>query len=332
MIKNFIKEKILGYSLPQEYACLALETMVDPLSVSLTMKGNKTFLDVSESHLFLGYKPLIIGIPLRKDSANYRDVMNQDEICLSFNENGFEPTIEWREFPSSNETVARVVLKKNHMIECGENTLFLFEGVYARHKFISDFSQFINRQKEKRRSDRKANINLLENLADQVQTAYSIPRIISIITLSEHNKMNMFPTDLHGRVGNEFYIGSLRHGGKANEQVEKLKRIVLSRVDVSWYKQAYALGKNHMQDLKDLSFFLLSNIRSASFGIPLPEAMVSYCELEQTHAVDIGIHRVHSYRIVNELKATTSETLSHIHRFYAQWRINNSKHTKLYWR
>lgn len=332
MLKNFIKEKILGSSLPQEYVCLALETMDDRLRVSLTIKENGIFIDVSDSHLFLGYRPLIIGIPIRNSSEFYDHVMKHEEICLSFHENGFEGVINWREFPSPNKSVARVILKKKHAMKCGVNTVFLFEGVYARHEFINDFNQFINRQRERRRRDRKVNINLSENLADQVQTAYSIPRIISIITISEHNKMNMFPTDLHGSVGNDFYIGSLRLGGKANEQVEKLKRIALSRVDVSWCKQAYMLGKNHMQDLKDFNSFLISSIRSTSFDIPLPEAMVSYYELEQANSADIGIHRIHSYRIINEVNATTPQTLSHIHRFYAQWRVNNTKLTEFYWR
>ena len=72
----------------------------------------------------------------------------------------------------------------------------------------------------------------------------------------------MFPTDLHGQVNDGFYVGSLRHGGKANEQVERSKNIALSRVDLSWCKQAYTLGKNHMQDLKDFNSFLISNKRS----------------------------------------------------------------------
>lgn len=332
MIKNFVKEKILGSALPQEYACLALETIKDPLRVLLTVKEKGTFIDVSDSHLFLGYKPLIMGISLGNSSEHYDHLLKCKEICLSFHDSEFERNINWRGFPSPNKSVARMILLKKHTMECDVNTLFLFEGVYAQHEFINGFNQFINRQREKRRRDRKVNINLSENLADQVQIAYSIPRIISIITLSAHNKMNMFPTDLHGAVGNDFYIGSLRHGGQANEQVEQFKRIALSRVDVSWCKQAYVLGKNHMQDLKEFNSFLIGIKRSACFGIPLPEAMLSYRELEQTNSVDIGIHRVHSYRVANELQGPAALTLSHIHRFYAQWRVSNGKPTKFYWR
>src|SRR6185436_6402278 len=139
------------------------------------------------SHLFLGYKPLVLGIP----------AVDISEICLSFHEGDFESNMVWEGFPSSKDSVARLILRKEDQLLCGHDNLFLYQGVWGEHSFISAFHQFINRQKEKYRSDRKVNINLSDNLADQVQVAYSIPRRISVITLSENNTMNMFPTDLH---------------------------------------------------------------------------------------------------------------------------------------
>jgi len=331
MIINYIKEKILGYSLPQEFACLALEEIRDPLRVAVTIKGADTFLDVSSTHLFLGYKPLVIGIPIQEISG-YHLFSNADEICLSFFESEFRPNTTWKGFVSYDGSLARIILKKKEILKCGDHAMHLFEGVYAKHEFINSFNQFINKQKEKRRLDRKVNINLSENLADQVQTAYSVPRAISIVTLFENQKMNMFPTDLHGQVNDGFYVGSLRHGGKANDQVERAKIIALSRIDFSWCKQAYALGKNHMQDLKDFSSFLVSNKRSRSYNIPLPESVAAYYELERVDSVDIGIHRIHKYKILYREKLNDSKTLGHIHRFYAQWRLNNGKSTKFYWR
>ena len=144
--------------------------------------------------------------------------------------------------------------------------------------------------------------------------------------------MNMFPTDLHGQVNPSFYVGSLRHGGKANEQVEHVKKIVISQVDFTWYKRAYALGKNHMQDMMNEKSFPIANKRSGVLNIPLPESVASYHELTHLDSVDIGIHRIHRYQILNSEKINDAMTLAHIHRFYAQWRIDNGKSTKLYWR
>ena len=79
MLINYIKRKVLGYSLPQEYACLALQEFEGPLRVVLTVKGSTDFLDVSDSHLFLGYKPLVIGITLQLSSnfplSEYEEIL-----------------------------------------------------------------------------------------------------------------------------------------------------------------------------------------------------------------------------------------------------------------
>lgn len=332
MLINYIKEKILGYSLPQEFACVALEEIRDPLQVTLTLKGDHSPMNVSESHIFLGYKPLVIGIPFHNILFPNLSSSQTENICLSFHATQFKSNTTWNGFPSYDNSVARIILKKKQTIACGSHTLNLYEGLHARHKFINAFNQFVNRQRENRRPDRKVNINLSQNLADQVQTAYSIPRVISIATISENLKMNMFPTDLHGQVNDDFYIGSLRHGGKANDQVEKFKNVVLSRVDLSWCKQAYSLGKNHMQDLKDFNSFLIHSKRSARFNFPLPESVISYHELTRDTFVDIGIHRIHTYQILGKEKFVDSNTLSHIHRFYAQWRLNQGKSTKFHWR
>ena len=62
---------------------------------------------------------------------------------------------------------------------------------------------------------------LPDNLYKQVQIAYSIPRNISLITVGQNDRFNLFPTDLHGPVNEDHYIISLRHEGKACQQVMK---------------------------------------------------------------------------------------------------------------
>ena len=89
MFLSYLKKTILGYSLPQEYACVALEGITDPLRVTLTLKGGNFVLDVSHSHLFLGYKPLIIGIPVHYNLSSGFASAQPENICLSFHENEF---------------------------------------------------------------------------------------------------------------------------------------------------------------------------------------------------------------------------------------------------
>jgi len=129
---------------------------------------------------------------------------------------------------------------------------------------------------------------------------------------------------LHGPVGEKFYIGSLRVGGRANDQIEKYRKIVISEVEPSFYKQTYLLGKNHMQNLRQESEFALYQTRSKTFNFPLPSAVVSYRELKRIDSIDVGIHRVHLYETIHrEILQQEISQLTHIHQFYAQWRLDN---------
>jgi flavin reductase (DIM6/NTAB) family NADH-FMN oxidoreductase RutF len=145
--------------------------------------------------------------------------------------------------------------------------------------------------------------------------------------------MNMFPTDLHGSIGNKGYTGSLRIHGKANGQVEAYKRIVISTVEVRSFQQCYSLGKNHMMDLRDFDAFSIYPERSHVFNFPLPNGVVSYRELELVDSLDFGIHRIHFYEVINEyIVRQKTETLGHIHQYYAQWRNDHALNTSLYFR
>src|SRR5687768_8122390 len=123
MFLSYLKKKILGYSLPQEYACVALEGITDPLHVTLTLKGGNFVLDVSHSHLFLGYKPLIIGIPVHNNSSPGFASAQTENVCLSFHEDEFKSNTIWNVFPTYDKSIARIILKNKRRIACGDHTL-----------------------------------------------------------------------------------------------------------------------------------------------------------------------------------------------------------------
>jgi hypothetical protein len=158
-----------------------------------------------------------------------------------------------------------------------------------------------------------------------VRIAYAIPRVISLISVCKDNLMNLFPTDLHGSVTDNFYTSSLRIGGKANAQVEGAGRIVLSEMHVDYFREVYALGKNHMKEMKSLDNFMLLQQRSAKLALPLPVGMLRYRELEILNSCSVGLHRIHLYKVLSDsLPAEGARTLAHIDHYYMQWRLNHA--------
>jgi len=330
-IKRQIRKLLTGLAVPQEYCCLELEQMAEPLKVILSTKGNAFIKDVTDSHLFLGYKPLIIGFDRGEHDGKH--LLDDDELCLSFVKSAFNSNSIWKGLPTDSSAVAKLMLMKKNEMDVNGRRISLYEGINGVHSFISPLHQSVNNFLEKFRNRSLGNISLTGNLFDQVRIAYAVPRKISIITVSDGSLINMFPTDLHGPIGTSLYAGSLRIGGKANEQVESLTKVVISDIDAAAYKQTYALGKNHMNDLQNKDGFTLHQKRSNTFNFPLPASALRYRELTRISSFDHGIHRIHFYQIVNdEVLANSPSTLAHIQQYYAQWRMDRGLKTKLYFR
>ncbi len=312
-MKKFFKKNLLGRNILQEYLCLANDVLSDRFQIYVsTCSFNK---NISDSHLFLGYKPLIIGIPICNDDEDIKAIKSLNVISLNFIFHG--------------NVTANLELKLINARVLGKTHLFIYEGMRGSHRFLSAFHLFNNTLLNSFRSNKNGNVNLPGNLYEQVKIAYSIPRAISLISLGTNGFYNIFPTDLNGRIDNENYAISLRAGGKANRQVNEIKKITLSKIDLNLYKQVYSLGKNHMQELKTIDNFKVNDHTSDIFKNPIPEGAISFFELEHFDSLKCGIHNLNYFKIKGEVNIEPGkQALHHIHRDYAEWRKRNGLKTE----
>lgn len=327
-IKKSIARILFGTDLPQEYLCLAMEEMKQPLKVMLRIKGREFIKDVTQAHLFLGYKPLMIGVSTNEENDPFHQALSSaKKICLEFSFSTKSGTA----FGGQDRIVATIHLKPYGQKQLEGTHVFIFEGERGEHKFLSGFHRWMNKTRYNLKAKRKGNVFLPANTYEQVHIAYAVPRKISIITLGDGSKFNMFPTDLHGELMNGHYAISLRQGGKASEQVDELKRIVLSSVKPEYFNETYSLGKNHMQELRATDNFKFQKMLSERFKLPLPEMITEYKELEWKDSLTCGIHIIHFFKIVgrNGFESSTP-SLGHIHKFYAQWRKDNKLETNYF--
>ncbi len=318
-MKTFLKRILTGLTIEQEYICLGYEGFLDTLKVFLTSSGINSTDEVTYRHIFLGYKPLVIAIIFPIESTK----SSSEEISLSFSRNDVFIDSKWKGFPSTKDNIAQLKMKRIGVEKLSKVYVAFYVGSFGDHKFLPYLNQFFNSLIEKTKNKGTNNISLQGNLYDQVRIAYSLPRKISLITVSDGNLMNLFPTDLHGSVGDDFYLSSLRIKGKACEQVEKIKKIVISEVDSNQFKMVYHLGKNHVKMMTDKNSFECSGKFSKTFNAPLPIGVILYRELELINSFDVGIHRILIYKVIFSEKVSEAQTLAHIHQYYAQWRKDN---------
>ncbi len=310
-----ILNKFNGLYYQQEFLCLSKESFFDPLHVYL-VQGNKIIKDITNYHLFVGYSPLIFALP----SLYEMDLSQTEDLDVSF----AQINLTSNDTLDNKDALATIRFKKKKNQFADHKRIYFYEGQYGKHNFTNKFHQLISQLSNSLYNKKPGNVFLEGNLYQQVQIAYAIPRIISIITIAQNNLFNLFPTDLHGQIDQGHYIISLRHAGKAALQVELTKKILLTQVDPASYKTVYSLGKNHMQELKEKDKFPFGGQASLIFQIPIPQHAGEYRELELIDFFDHGIHRLFFFKILNVKKLDSQvQTLSHIHNAYATWRHNN---------
>ena len=303
--------------------CVSLETLEQPLRNFITAREEQQSGFINP--VFVGYKPVVWA------TADKFTVPEADEYCLHFQNDDvfFDPVSRWKGFPADNHSVARMQVQVLPLKFEAFPEIKLLQGKYGSHSFINPFHKITNALREKLIKSPPGNVDLPGNLHNMVRIAYAMPRIVSLISVTDGTRVNLFPTDLHGQLNKDYYISSLRIGGKAQEQVQELKKIVLSEITSDQFEEVYNLGKNHMKDLREADSFKLSTMRSEKFQIPLPAGILRYFELEVLEFIDVGIHRIFLYKIENIKRVAEGNTLSHIHQYYVQWRQRQGIYTEL---
>jgi hypothetical protein len=309
-----ILSRLNGLHYPQEYLCLAKESFQQPLHVFLVANG-KIIKDITNEHLFTGYSPLIFTL--------YSPANNNQELPAAIDIIFTGQSLHPNDHFEKKDAIALLSLKMIRKQSAGGTVIYYYEGVRGEHRFLSSFHQYMIGLNNRLYNKKTGNIFLHDNLYKQVQIAYSIPRIISLITVSKDSLYNLFPTDLHGPVNEQYYVCSLRHEGKACKQVEATGRIAISQVHCDACKMIYSLGKNHMQELKPKNDLPFGESVSNFSHLPLPQPVLYYRELELMESFDHGIHQLLLFKIVSgKLVKDESATLAHIHNVYASWRQN----------
>jgi flavin reductase (DIM6/NTAB) family NADH-FMN oxidoreductase RutF len=304
-----ILHKFINLHYRQEYLCFALERFEHPLHVYVTDDSNNVITDVSATHLFVGYKPVIIALPAI-------DATGAEKIKLLFTT---KPIMLGR-IANEKRVVASLTLEKLNEFSDEGKMICFFSAIKGTNGLLNSVQKLAGYISNKLYNNKPGNVYLPGNLYHQVQIAYAVPRKICLITVGSNDKFNLFPTDLHGRY-NAHYIISLRKDGKACAQVEAMRNILISDMAATSFKEVYALGKNHMKEIKEAAAFNFSAVHSAQLHLPIPSHAIRYKELELLSSFDCGIHRLLIFNILNEQTVDkTGETLAHVHNVYATWR------------
>jgi hypothetical protein len=306
-LKSLLKKLLLNRTINKEYLCVPKEKYDN--SVRVFIQSSDNIFDITDNHAMLGYKPLVFLI--NSEAFDVEDRL-PEQLFLSFR-------------VKQEYEIAKLELKKIEKCKfnCYNYSLYYCEKGF--HKFSSPMVRSFQHFHYFLKAEREKNVFLKGNLFNQVKIAYSLPRKVSLISLFEIDLVNIFPVDLIGKTKvNEYFI-SLRAGNKSNNQIKKIGKIALCRIESSRCTEVYGMGKNHMKDMLNIRNFSIESEKSELLNYPLPLGTIAYSELERIDSFEYGIHEIHLLRLLNSKTLKNNKTtLAHIHRDILEWRLRRN--------
>ena len=310
-----ILTKFEGFYYPNHSLCLSKEAFQHPIHVYLYQE-DQVVREVSDEFIVIGIKPCLIALQKNNDinfGTNITFIYSQKSFSIAC-------TIP------QQAIIGTLSLVQVTEIKTTESSVFYYQVELGKHQMANKIHQLFRNFNNRLFNNIPNNIYLEGNLYDQVQLLYTQPKVTSLITLKGKDNYHFFPNDLHGKMGENYFV-ALREGGKFCQQIEEMGKFIISDMDVSSFKEVYSFGKIHGQGLSSFNNF------SSVFQFPIPENAVHYKELAIESASTNGIHRIFVCKIVNEESLVENpNTLANILNSYATWRQKNQLETSYYFR
>lgn len=277
--------RVTGY--PQEYLCLEAAALRDRFQWTV----NGAAID-PQAILFLGYRPLVLGVPA--------------EVA---------PGVGWLKLEQEGNAITAIQLKE--LPEKQWPGIRLFTGSKSWQRFLPPMLEQLDRLRQALKARRTGNVTQSMTEYDQLRMAYAQPREIHLAVVGSPDRCNIFPTDLHGALGDDGYIISLRHANAVCAQLRERGELLLCRMALDTYKDVYRLGARHNAGWENAS--RISSTTSHFEGHAVPDGTRSAMLLKLRDDLDIGIHRLHRFVAKERAHFSDGPVLAHAHAAPLGW-------------
>ncbi len=271
--------RVTGYR--QEYLCLEAQSLRDRFQ--WTVDGAS--IDPHDL-LFLGYRPLVLG--LTGNVTLGRGVLTLGRAGKVIASMHIEPfnSFQWQ-------------------------GVRLLTGSNSTQHFLPSWLDPLDRLRQRLNERRAGNVTRSLAEYDQLRIAYAHPREIHLAVVGSPGHCNIFPTDLHGPLGNGEYVISLRHANKVCAQVEERAVVLLCRMALDSYKDVYRLGARHQAGWDPAERITATGPAFHDHAVPAGTRSAMLLELRDHH--DIGIHRLFRFVVKDKIPISEGPVLAHAH-------------------
>jgi flavin reductase (DIM6/NTAB) family NADH-FMN oxidoreductase RutF len=313
-MKSLLKWLVLGNETLPQQVTVAIREPQSEIAVWLYGKGAPR--DVTHLHSIACASPFTVCIPFD----------NLEKLKEQYG--GDKAVLELRERAGSQRLLGKIGLRFNMTIPAGESYLGLFRVKscvnYCVPK-IRFWGHYLQQAYWRWRDKKVPNVRMSATDEHAMMVMFICPRPVVLVTTMEENGGNLFPMNLMGHLGGDYFSLALNRERQASACVKRSGRVALSSIPFEKADLARQLARHHLQasiDWNQLPFHVKD---SSGFGVPVPEFALRVRELEVQDVEELGSHTFFVARILHEEIYADGPAFFMIHGIYQRVRTASTE-------
>jgi hypothetical protein len=287
--------------------------LADPQAeVSVWLHGIGAPRNVTDNNVAVAARPFTIGIVLES---------NGDATGIE----GSQPTLKFYERGGENSLLGEIGLRLLEFLPVGSDRLYLFKAEnYANYCLKQSvlWRRYLHYSYDRWRSRGRSHASDIRMLARDVHSLfvfYICPRPVFLVSVMDGDRGNIFPMDLTGPIGAQYFSLSL-HSTCPAALMERSRRIAVSSIPVEQTPLAFELGKNHKKPFIDWGKIPFATTNSAAFGLPVPRFSLRVREMQIEVVRPMGSHKMFLAKTIGDQRWADGLQMFQIHGFYQAWK------------
>jgi flavin reductase (DIM6/NTAB) family NADH-FMN oxidoreductase RutF len=145
---------------------------------------------------------------------------------------------------------------------------------------------------------------------------YICSRPVVLATVADGDAGNLFPMNLMGAIGEDYFSFALNAARPVTSVVERAGRIALSGIPFEQASLAMALGKNHRRERIDWRELPFATRKSAALALPVPAFALRVREMQIESVRAVGSHKLFIARSMHDERREDALEFFVVHGIY----------------
>lgn len=299
-------------SIPQEFTISLRQPQGE---IAVFLDGFGALVDVTERHTMACCAPFIIGVSL--DGAGNTASRKSGNISLRFCERGGDKRV-----------LGAIRLSPKTAVSLRGSELILFNVLGSTNYCLARlrlWAHYLPAAYSNWRGFKSFDVKMRSREIRASQVAFIRPHPLMLGSVNGESGGNIFPMNLLGNLGNDYFAFALKDSRWPAHLVERLGSIAVSNVPLSLCSTAFKLATNHTKESIDWNQLPFSLTLSRHLLIPVPTAAPRVREMKIDQVHKIGSHTLFIARIISDEWHWDEPQVHIVHGFYQHWRFKGDK-------